>query len=294
MSNETDVKLMKWPFFVGDAVLLVFAYFIYARHAGSPMGTLEALLFVATGAMGAALAVTPYLLEYFTAAKLVETSGIVATVEKIENLETVAAQISAATAQWQGVQEHAAKTTGAANEIADRMTAETAAFTEFLKKANDSERTTQRLEIEKLRRAEGEWLEVVVRLLDHVYALNQAAARSGQPGLIEQLGQFQNSCREIARRIGLVPFIGEVNAPFDPKRHETPDSMAMSVADPRVRDTIATGYTYQGRLLRPALVALHNPPPASLASPEPETETALEPEADAAKPEAEAEEPTLL
>ncbi len=171
------------------------------------------------------------------------------------------------------------------------MTAETAAFTDFLKKANDSERATLRLEVEKLRRAEGEWLQVVVRLLDHTYALHQAAVRSGQPALIEQLGQFQNSCRDVARRMGLVPFIPVVNTPFDPKCHESPDSQAISVANPRVRDTIATGYTYQGQLIRPALVALQNPAPAGLESPVPDAVQAANPKA--LKP-AEPEEPTLL
>ena len=57
-----------------------------------------------------------------------------------------------------------------------------------------------RLEVEKLRRAEGEWLQVLVRVLDHVYALHLGALRSGQPNLIEQLSNFQNACRDAARR----------------------------------------------------------------------------------------------
>ena len=32
-----------------------------------------------------------------------------------------------------------------------------------------------------------------------------------------------------------------------------------------IKDTIATGYTYQGRLIRPPVVSLQNPPPPSLA-----------------------------
>jgi hypothetical protein len=53
-----------------------------------------------------------------------------------------------------------------------------------------------RLEIEKLRRGEGEWLQVMVRVLDHVQALHLAGQRSGQRNLIEQLTHFQNSCRD--------------------------------------------------------------------------------------------------
>ena len=60
--------------------------------------------------------------------------------------------------------------------------------------------------MDKLRKMEGDWLKVAVQILDHVFALFRAAERSGQPALIEQLGQFQNACRDAARRIGLVPF----------------------------------------------------------------------------------------
>ncbi len=133
MSNPTDVKLMKWPFFVGDAVLLAFAYFIYERHQGS-LGHVEAVLFLGAGALGAVLAVTPYLVEYFAAVKMVETGAVVSTINQIQNLDVLAAQISGATAQWQGVQEHAARANITAQEISERMTAETAAFTDFSRK----------------------------------------------------------------------------------------------------------------------------------------------------------------
>ena len=41
------------------------------------------------------------------------------------------------------------------------MTAEARAFQQFLDKANDTERNHLRLEVEKLRRAEGDWLQVL-------------------------------------------------------------------------------------------------------------------------------------
>ena len=49
------------------------------------------------------------------------------------------------------------------------------------------------------RRGEGEWLQVLVRMLDHVYALHQGASRSGQPKLIEQVGNFQNGLPRLQR-----------------------------------------------------------------------------------------------
>jgi molecular chaperone GrpE (heat shock protein) len=150
------------------------------------------------------------------------------------------------------------------------MAAEARDFAEFMQKINDTEKATLRLEAEKLHRAEAEWLQIVVRILDHVFALNAGAARSGQKHLIEQLSHFQNACRDSARRVGLVPFVADLAEPFDPQRHQWTDGDAPP-AGALVAETMATGYTFQGKLVRPALVRLQggesSPPPDQTAAP---------------------------
>jgi molecular chaperone GrpE (heat shock protein) len=253
MSTQTDPKLPKWPFFLGDAVLLALAWMLqgYLR-----LGHWEVGAIVVCCLAGAVLAVTPYVLEYQALVRRAETEEMISATEKLRNLEAVAAQIGAATAQWQMVQEQSGKTVGTAREIAERIAAEAAAFTTFLQKANDSEKANLRLEVEKLRRAEGDWLQVVVRMLDHIYALHQAAVRSGQRGLIEQLGHFQNACRDVARRIGLTPFAPVAEEAFNPQVHQIPEGQPQPGEGAQVGETIATGYTFQGQLVRPALVQL--------------------------------------
>jgi molecular chaperone GrpE (heat shock protein) len=270
MKKQVELKLVKWPFQVGDAVFLGVAWLIYSQSK-LPMGPWEIFFCVLTVACGALLGVTPFLLEYRAVVRLAEAGALATTVAQIQHLDLVAIQINRATTQWQGVQEESTKTVSAAREIADRMTSEARAFTDFMQKANNSEIATLRLEIEKLRRAENDWQQVLMRILDHVYALHQAALRSGQPGLVEQLGHFQNACYDVSRRIGLIPFLAATGKPFDTVRHRLVDEQARAAADARVSETIATGYTYQGQLLRPALVSLQateppNPPVADPAS----------------------------
>ena len=259
MSNETGLKLAKWPFFLGNVILLGLAYFIFAQHGKAPMSGWEIFLFMASGTIGALLAVVPFVLEYRAAARMLESSSVVATVAEIRNLELIAQQINAATARWQVVQEHSNNTVAAAKQLAGQMSAETAAFTDFLQKANDSEKSTLRLEVEKSRRLESDWLQITVRLLDHVYALFRAAEQSGQPGLVEQLGRFQNSCREVTRRVGLLPLVPAINDAFDAQCHRLPEADAQAAPGAKIGNVIATGYTYQGRLLRPAMVELRAP-----------------------------------
>jgi molecular chaperone GrpE (heat shock protein) len=255
MSTQTDPKLSKWPFFLGDAVLIGLAYFLYSQSKLS-MGHWDIVFTLVCCMVGAGFCVAPFLIEYRAGVRLSEANALVSAAEQMKNLESIAVHISAATAQWQVVQEQSGKTVGAAKDIAERLTAEAAAFAEFLKKSNDGEKANLRLEVEKLRRAESDWLQVIVRTLDHVYALHQAGLRSGQSGLIEQLGQFHNACRDVARRIGLVPFAPAPGEPFNPQLHQLADGQSQPPADAKVRDALATGYTMQGQLLRPALVAL--------------------------------------
>jgi molecular chaperone GrpE (heat shock protein) len=261
MLNVADVKMPKAGYlacFVGHAALLVLAYFIYWQHGAAPLTGIQIGLMVVCVLSGGILSVLPFFLEYRAAVKMVETGAVVSMISQFENLQEISEHIKNATAQWQGVQECSAKTAVMGKEIADKMMSEVAGFAKFMQQASDGEKNTLRLEIDKLRRGENEFVQIIVRMLDHIYALNQAAVRSGQPGLIEQLGHFQASCRDVARRVGLVPYVPAVNELFDPAAHQSADSQAMPVSNARISEVIATGYSYQGAMLRPALVALQN------------------------------------
>jgi molecular chaperone GrpE (heat shock protein) len=256
MRELSEPKLSKWPFFLADGFLLGAAWFIHSQ-SNLPMGPWQITFIVLCVAAGAGLAIMPFLLEYRVMAKLAEAKGLATVTAQLQNLEAVATQISSVTGRWQTAQDSADQTVAAAKGIADRMTAEVNAFTEFMQRANDNEKGNLRLEVEKLRRAEADWMQVLVRILDHVYALNQGALRSGQPNLVAQLGNFQNACRDAARRVGLTPYIAKESEPFDAQRHKVFEGDGQPAAGAIVRETIATGYTFQGNLLRPALVQLH-------------------------------------
>ena len=277
MNDSTAPRLAKWPFFVGTALLLaLFAWFFFHQtktrlNAGEVLGCLGCV------ALGAFFIIWPFVLEYRSAAKLVETATLTAVVSQVQNLEQLAAQISGATAQWQTVQESADKTARQAKEIAQSMADEAKSFNEFLRQANDGEKATLRLEVDKLRRVEAEWLQVVVRILDHVHALNRAAAQSKQPNVIQQLARFQTACHDAARRVGLTPFIAAAEEKLDAQKHQLIDGQPKPTDGASVDETVANGYTFQGKLLRPAVVRLRNENSDLPASPEATTETATQP-----------------
>jgi molecular chaperone GrpE (heat shock protein) len=254
MDELAEPKLAKWPFIMGDVMLAGLAvWFLLTAGPLSlwPMVVVAACLFA-----GAWVSLTPFLLEYRAAVKLCESKLLNSTVAQIQKLEQVGSQIGNATAQWMAAHELAEKTAQTAREIAERMSVESKAFMQFLEKADQTEKNHLRLEVEKLHRAEDEWLKVITAILDHVHALYQAAVRSGQPGLIEQLGNFQMACRDVVRRVGLVPFEVDSDVSFDPNVHQLVNAETKPPAQSSISRTIATGYTYQGQLLRRALVEL--------------------------------------
>lgn len=259
MNDTANWKVPKWPFLLGDAFLMVFGYF-FVLHSPLPIRHWE----IAAGcvALGAILGVIPFILDYRAMGKALEVNALSSVADRIQDLERVTALISSATNEWMSAQTQAEKTSTGAKEIADKMADEARQFAKVMQKLNDSEKSALRLEIEKLRRAEADWLQVLVRILDHVFALNAAAERSGQPRVAEQMTQFQNACRDVAQRVGLVPFAATPDELFDAKRHQAVNTESEPPAGAVVAETVGAGFTYQGKLLRPALVRLRaaNPP----------------------------------
>jgi molecular chaperone GrpE (heat shock protein) len=286
MSDQPTPRLNKVPFLLGDALLLGVAGYFVLGHGPGALGWLEMLLVAGTVAGGAVLAIVPFLVEYKALSRLAESDLLGNTVRQLQNVEGVARNVTAATAQWQGIQSLAAQTNKTAKEIADRMSEEVAGFTEFLKKTNDAEKATLRLEVEKLRRVEGDWLQVVVGMLDHVAALHRAAIQAGQPQVLQQVTAFQHACRDIARRVGVTFVEARPGEEFDDSRHRLPQAEAEVPDAAVVEQVLMPGVAFQGRLLRPVIVTVATPAPAveSVPTPEPVSETAGEPTVESAGP----------
>ena len=107
-----------------------------------------------------------------------------------------------------------------------------------------------------MRRSEGEWLQMLVRVLDHVFALHTGAVRTGDQRFIEPITNFQNACRDTVRRLGLTPYIAEPDELFNAERHQVAGKPETIPNGAVVTETIGAGYTFQGKMLRPAVVRL--------------------------------------
>jgi len=279
MNAAPDWKIPKWPFLLANVLLLVVA-FVVAFKAEHPFALPVIYVYPACVALGALLSCVPFILEYRATSKLVDVNAVTTVAEQLHDLKKYSAQIAAATDQWALVQENtkgnADKTVSAAKEVAEKMADEIREFNEFQVKLNDTEKGALRLEVEKLRRNEGEWVQVVARILDHIFALHTAAARSGNPELADQISNFQNICRDAARRVGLTPITAAAAEKFDAQKHRA-HGVENPPADAIVAETLAPGMAYQGRLLRPVLVRLQDAnAPIAETAPETTSEAVVE------------------
>lgn len=246
-------KVSKWPFLVGDAILVSLAA-VFVFYPAGPLTFGRACLCLAATLAGAALCAWPFVADHKAALKLCEAEALATTVSQIANLDQIKEQITCATAEWHGFQEHSRQTVSAAREMADRMKAQMNEFCAFLQKRSDEEREHLRLEVDKLRRGERDWLQSAVLTLDHVFALHAAGQRSGNPALAAQLEHFQGACRETVRRLGLVGFAPTANDLFDAQAHQLENGAPGPGQPARVSEVLALGFTFRGELVRKALV----------------------------------------
>lgn len=255
MTNRSPT-LLKWPFILADVLLLaVCAWLINKLLPARSTGDYVIVALAATAwIIGAFICIWPWLIEFKAQTQQFQNETLTDALKQIERLEEVGARVQSATGSWQTAQDSALRVTQLAKEVEERIKADSKDFMEFAERINNDEKQNLRLEVEKLRRNEAEWLQVAARMLDHTFALTAAAVRSGQPNLVTQITNFQNACRDAARRVGLIPFHPAVGDAFDERSQQLEDPNAKVEEGAAVSDILATGFTFQGQLLRKALV----------------------------------------
>lgn len=245
------------PFLVADVLMLLVAGAI-VYFSQWPLNFWQAALAAFAVFSGCAFLIIPFILEYKAAVKLEESEKFISTVEKIQKLEEVSKQITSATNYWQAAQAEAVKIVEAAGKIQQEVARQTREFSEFMARATDIEKASLRIEVQKLEQLHNDNVQVIMKLLDQVYALYRAALASGNQRIIEQISLFQMNCRQIAEKIGLIAFDGKSGEKFDSERHINVDRSATTPKGAVISGPIAPGYTYQTKMIRQALVAVHS------------------------------------
>lgn len=283
MASENESRLGRWPTlvpFLVSAVILDLMGWFMMKSSPHPISNLTGGMVALCVISGAIISIVPFLWDAKAALRNEELDSLAISSQQIRNIQKIVDQITTATAQWMTVQEHSSGAVDAARSISKEMTEEAKRFSEFMAKAADREKATLKLEVDKLKRGEADWLQVVVVMLDHVHALYHAGLRSGQQNVINQLTNFSHACHEAARRVGLVPFSPNAGDVFDGGQHQWVKSDAEAPGEAKIRQTVAVGLSFQGQQIRKAVVELEGDEtafsggPAQPSTPQLETEAA--------------------
>jgi molecular chaperone GrpE (heat shock protein) len=254
MPDLNAPRLSKAPFWIADTTLLVAAAALVTL-GGRPLSLWQMGVVVLCVSVGGWLAVLPFLKEYDATVRQRETERLAETAAKLDQLDSLAERIAGATGQWQAIQERATQTAELARGVVERLSREAEDFASVVSRSADGEKQTLKLEVDKLRRGEGDWLQAVGRVMDHVFALHLAAVRSRQPAVVDQIDRFHAACRDALRRVGFVMVVAAPDEPFDPRKHQAVDG-ARPPEGARINETVAPGFAFQGQLLRPVIVRM--------------------------------------
>src|SRR5262245_24190200 len=116
MTERTVVKMPKWPFILIDLLFLGLAGWIIHSRSGPIAHVLDSLPLIVCVAAGAGFLAYPFVMDYNAAVKLAETENLTTAVAQVQNIETVASQISSATGHWQSAIDQSKATVTAAQE----------------------------------------------------------------------------------------------------------------------------------------------------------------------------------
>jgi len=248
------VSVPKWPFLSADIIFIGLGYWISTLIQGEPQAW-QIISILVCAILGAAFAVTPFYFEYKAESKAVEIAQLTSVTKEINKMELVASQITDASENWTAAQDASKQTAKLAEEVAAGIAETVKTHDAFMASAHKEELNILKLEVDKLRRSEGEWTHTLVGLLDLVYRLERSAVASGKEPFIKTMSQFQGQCREVSRRVGLVAFEAEPGVVFNPNEHALPDGESIS-EDASVTGTRLPGFRLQGKLVRKPFVAI--------------------------------------
>lgn len=272
MENK-GASLTKWPFVVAN-VMLVGLDLWMLKQLLPPHDNWDRVLAglcLLVGAWAAWLHCRAWLVEYETRTRLQENEELKGAVEQISQLAEVGKLVTEATSRWQAAHEASAASVQAAREVSERMGREVVEFQQFLQQSQQTQIDHLNLEIDKLRRSERDWLQSIALILDHTHALHQAALRSNQPQVGAQLSTFQAACHDALRRVGVGVYLPDIGLSFDERSLALLDGSPQPEAGFVIQGVAAPGISFQGQLLRKALVVLG---PSQAMEPVPEATTA--------------------
>lgn len=253
--NGTKAPLSEFlPYIITDAVFLGVAFCILALGS-RPLTGMELVAVVFCVSAGAISLIYPFKRRLDHESQAEQAMAFKSSVSRLSGIEDLASRIEIATSRWTEIESKAEQSLSTSKEISEEMIGESESFKEFIRNASSEETQHLRLMVEKLKKAEKEWVHIIMAMMDHATALKWAAQRSSNPNLIQQITNYHSQLVEIARQVGLViyePSPGEV---YDSELHQPASSDESIESGDNITVPRSAGFKFRGVILRKALVS---------------------------------------
>lgn len=252
--SQKNISPNYFPYFIADLTFIGLAVAIFA-FSDKPLGAFELSISAICIAAGAWCLILPFRKKLDTEIQLHQAQILDQSVMRLQNIESLANKIESATFNWSNIENTAKRSVESAETLSNNMISEANAFKEFLNSAQSEETNHLRLMVEKLKKAEKEWIHVIMGMLDHATALKWAALKSQNPALENQICNFHEQLVEIARQIGLQIFEPQSGDVFDPEIHQPASSEDQLQKDEPIGMPRSAGFRFRGVIVRKALVS---------------------------------------
>ena len=248
MNLPSSPRPPKWPFFLGDGILLVVACLI-GLLAPSPLSATELSLIFGCVALGAVLAVLPALLDSAAAQREAEAALQLKLAEQNTKLQHAAETLASIAGQLKSAHEATARAVHTAENLPYRLQEKIAEFTTALQERDDEEKASMAKELEALRDAEGDRL---TALAEKIQAATKDFAAS-EKQVIPALETAGKLSREIEP--ALVAAVARGEKAMTQAAVEI--QAALASVESRVRMTIAAAENVDSRLADRAAALRH-------------------------------------
>ena len=244
MNLPSSPRPPKWPYLLGDALLLALAC-IVGLTAESPFSPLTLSVVFGCVALGGVLAALPYIFDFFAE----ERAAVAEFRQKLETQNARLAHgietLAAAGAQLKAAQEAAAKAVHTAEALPYKLQEKIAEFTTQLQQHDDEEKAAMTKELETLRDTEGQRLTALVGTIQTATKEFAALEKDARTATEAARHEVAEAAPALAAALGAATTRAEAALNQSALHAQT----AITAVETRLHDTIAAAEAVASRLL---------------------------------------------
>jgi hypothetical protein len=233
----------KWPYFLGDALLLALA--CYVGLTVDPLSALALSVIFGCVALGALLAAVPYLLDALSDQRAADAAFQQKLEAQNQRLAHAADVLAATAAQIKAAHEAAAKAVHAADALPYKLQEKIAEFTNQLQERDDEDKAAMAKELDLLRDTEGQRLTALVGTIQSATKEFSSIEKEARAALEAARREATEAAPALAAALGAATTRAEAAL----NQSSAQAQNAIGATEARAREAFAAAETISDRLL---------------------------------------------